>query len=68
MTNVPRPVAAFDFDGTLTTRDTLRQSCFNVGPGKFIGAVVKSLPVLGLATIVGGARAIERRALCVNGF
>jgi phosphatidylglycerophosphatase C len=47
MTKVPDNIAAFDFDGTITTKDSLFQFIIHcVGWPKFIIGLVKLLPTL----------------------
>jgi phosphatidylglycerophosphatase C len=67
----PRPgrtVAAFDFDGTLTTLDTLRDFVkFAVGPGRYAAGLVRAAPwFLGALTRCCGRGPAKARFLAVT--
>jgi phosphatidylglycerophosphatase C len=62
-----RPVVAFDFDGTITTKDTLRLFLTRVrGPRELVTAFARHAPELGSALRGGSARDRAKQAVCMD--
>ena len=62
-----RPVVAFDFDGTITTKDTLRLFLTRIrGPKELATTFVRHAPQLGLALRGGAARDRAKQLVCMD--
>ncbi len=62
-----RPVVAFDFDGTITTKDTLRLFLTRVRSSKELAvAFARHAPQLGLALRGGSARDRAKELVCMD--
>ncbi len=62
-----RPVVAFDFDGTITTKDTLRLFMTRIrGPRHLASAFIRHTPELALALQGGSARDRAKQAICMD--
>ncbi len=60
-----RPVVAFDFDGTITSQDTLRHFLTRIrGPRELASTFLRHAPRLGLALQGGAARDRAKRLIC----
>ena len=62
-----RPVVAFDFDGTITTKDTLRLFLTRIrGPKELATTFIRHAPQLGLALRGGTARERAKQLVCMD--
>lgn len=62
-----QPLVAFDFDGTITSKDTLRLFLTRVrGPVDLTSAFVRHAPRLGLALRGGAARDRAKQLICME--
>ena len=62
-----RPVVAFDFDGTITTRDTLRLFLTRIrGPRELATTFARHAPQLGMALRGGVARDRAKELICMD--
>jgi len=62
-----RPLVAFDFDGTITSKDTLRLFLTRVrGPVDLASAFLRHAPQLGLALRGGPARDRAKKLICMD--
>lgn len=62
-----RPVVAFDFDGTITTKDTLRLFLTRVrGPGELAVTFARHAPQLGMALRGGPARDRAKKLISMD--
>lgn len=62
-----QPIVAFDFDGTITTKDTLRIFMTRIrGPRHLASAFIRHTPELALALWGGSARDRAKQAICVD--
>ena len=62
-----RPVVAFDFDGTITTKDTLRLFLTRIrGPKELATTFIRHAPQLGMALRGGVARDRAKQLVCMD--
>src|SRR5450432_1465869 len=62
-----RPVVAFDFDGTITSKDTLRLFLTRIrGPKELATTFARHAPQLGMALRGGVARDRAKELICMD--